>query len=185
MPPLEKNQWFSEAVQPHEPALRAYLLKRFPSLPDHDDLVQETFVRMLRNQNKVNAGCSKAYILAVARNTAIDLFRRREASPYEGSPALEELPAAATTPGAAEILDASHQQQTLLEAVSSLPPRCRQVMMLRYVEGLATKEIAAQLGLSVATVKVHLVKGVRDCSRHFVREGLLEDDEPIGREENT
>jgi RNA polymerase sigma-70 factor (ECF subfamily) len=88
---------------------------------------------------------------------------------------LEELPAAADTPSAAETIDASHRQQTMFEAVSALPPRCRQVIILRYVEGLAAKAIAAQLGMSVATVKVHLVKGVRDCSRFFVREGLLDD----------
>lgn len=184
MPPLENNRWFSETVQPHEPALRAYLSKRFPALPDHDDLVQETFARMLQNQDKVREGRSKDYLFAVARNIAIDLFRRRRASPYQGSTALEELPAAADTPSAAEIIDASHRQQTMFEAVSALPPRCRQVMILRYVEGLAAKAIAAQLGLSVATVKVHLVKGVRDCSRFFVREGLL-DDCGVPQEEET
>ena len=40
MSSLEQTRWFSEQVQPHEPALRAYLSKRFPALPDHDDLVQ-------------------------------------------------------------------------------------------------------------------------------------------------
>ena len=185
MPPLENNRWFSETVQPHEPALRAYLSKRFPSLPDHDDLVQEAFARVLQNQAKVREGWSRAYLFAVARNIAIDLFRRRQASPCHVSPTLEELPTAADTPNAAEILEASHQQQTLFEAVSSLPPRCRQVMILRYVEGLAAKVIAAQLGLSVATVKVHLVKGVRDCSRFFVREGLLEDCSTRQGEETT
>ena len=44
----EQARWFSEHVHPHEPALRAYLSKRFPTLPDHDDLVQETYVRVLR-----------------------------------------------------------------------------------------------------------------------------------------
>ncbi len=185
MPPSEQARWFSETVQPHEPALRAYLLKRFPALPDHDDLVQETFLRMLRTQDKVRAGCAKAYLFAIARNTAIDLFRRGRASPCDEGFALEELPAADDTPDAAAVLDASHQRQTLFEAVSELPPRCREVMMLRYVEGLATKEIATRLGLALPTVKVHLVKGVRDCARFFVRQGLLEDLGPIPREETA
>jgi RNA polymerase sigma-70 factor (ECF subfamily) len=183
MPPTEQARWFSETVQPHEPALRAYLSKRFPSLPDHDDLVQETFLRMLRTRDRVRDGCAKAYLFAVARNTAIDLFRRRRASPCEESAELEELPAAADTPDAATILDASHQQQTLFEAVSALPPRCREVMMLRYLEGLSARDIAARLGLAVPTVKVHLVKGVRDCSRFFVRQGLLEGSGPPQEEE--
>lgn len=48
MSSAEQARWFSEHVQPHEPALRAYLSMRFPSLPDHDDLVQETYARLLR-----------------------------------------------------------------------------------------------------------------------------------------
>ncbi len=43
-----ESKWFAEDVKPYEPALRAYLLKRFPSLPDHDDVVQETYTRLLR-----------------------------------------------------------------------------------------------------------------------------------------
>lgn len=174
MSPTDEARWFSETVQPHEPALRAYLSKRFPSLPDHDDLVQESFLRMLRIRDRVREGCAKAYLFAVARNAAIDLFRRRRASPCQESAELEALPAAADTADAAAILDAGHQQQTLFEAVSALPPRCREVMMLRYIEGRSAREIAARLGLAVPTVKVHLVKGVRDCARFFLREGLLE-----------
>ena len=45
MPPSQQARWFAEQVQPCESALRAYLLRRFPSVPDHDDLLQETYVR--------------------------------------------------------------------------------------------------------------------------------------------
>ena len=48
MPPADQTVWFAESVQPHEPALRAFLSRRFSSLPDHDDLVQETYARLLR-----------------------------------------------------------------------------------------------------------------------------------------
>jgi RNA polymerase sigma-70 factor (ECF subfamily) len=185
MPPPEQARWFSESVQPHEPALRAYLLKRFPALPDHDDVVQETYLRMLRMREKVRDDCAKAYLFAVARNAAIDLFRRRRASPCEAGSHLEELPAMADTPDAAALLDASQRQQTLFEAVSALPPRCREVMILRYIEGLSARDIAARLGMAVPTVKIHLVKGVRDCARHFVREGLLDEPAPDSREETA
>jgi DNA-directed RNA polymerase specialized sigma24 family protein len=58
-------------------------------------------------------------------------------------------------------------------------------MMLRYVEGLAAKDIAARLGLAVPTVKIHLVKGVRDCARFFAREGLLAELAPREKEETA
>ncbi len=44
----EDGRWFHEQVQPHEPKLRAWLRARFPSLTDTDDLVQESYARLLR-----------------------------------------------------------------------------------------------------------------------------------------
>ena len=52
MPPTDQARWFSAHVQPYEPALRAYLQKRFPALPDHDDLVQETYIRALPERGR-------------------------------------------------------------------------------------------------------------------------------------
>ena len=42
------TSWFAEEVQPHESSLRSYLRSVFPSLPDIDDLVQESYARLLR-----------------------------------------------------------------------------------------------------------------------------------------
>ena len=44
---------------------------------------------------------------------------------------------------------------------------------LRYVDGFSAQEIAAHLGLAAATVRVHLMKGVRDCAQFFRAHGLL------------
>ena len=45
--------------------------------------------------------------------------------------------------------------------------------MLRYLDGCSGKEIAARLGISLGTVKGHLLKGVRDCGRFFEVRGLV------------
>ena len=44
----DHSTWFVAQVQPHAPALRSYLLARYPTLPDVDNLVQECLVRVLR-----------------------------------------------------------------------------------------------------------------------------------------
>jgi RNA polymerase sigma-70 factor (ECF subfamily) len=73
MPPIDQAQWFSEQVQPHEPALRAYLSKRFPALPDHDDLVQETYIRTLR-AHRIHTLDATAQTLPIAlTNRYLDL----------------------------------------------------------------------------------------------------------------
>ena len=50
LPASSLSRWFAEEVQPHEPALRAYLQARFPTLGDYDDIVQESYVRLLKAQ---------------------------------------------------------------------------------------------------------------------------------------
>lgn len=169
-------RWFAEEVQPHEPALRAWLLARFPALGDHDDLVQETYRRLLAAHAAGRVRCARAFLFTTARNAALDVFRRRRILPLEeitdfgASAVLEEQPDAAALAG--------HRQELeiLAEAVRALPDRCRQVVMLRHLEGLSYKEIATRLGISPETVKVHMAKGLRRCTEHFAARGLIRSD---------
>ena len=177
MSSAEQARWFSEHVHPHEPALRAYLSRRFPSLPDHDDLVQETYARLLRVEDPARLTHPKAFLFTTARNAAIDLFRRRTVHPHESlsdHEGLIELPLLDTPPTVAETLERRHRREALTAALRALPERCREVMLLRYLDGCSGKEIAARLGISLGTVKGHLLKGVRDCARYFESHGLVE-----------
>jgi len=176
MSTAEQARWFSEQVQPHEPALRAYLSKRFPSLPDHDDLVQETYARLLRHSDPLRLTHPRAYLFVTARNAAVDFFRRRQSHPNE---TIEEMPEVAPclidqTPGVLDSLERRQRREVLTEALRALPERCREVMLLRYLDGRSSKEIGLRLGISVGTVKGHLLKGVRDCTRFFEMRGLVE-----------
>jgi RNA polymerase sigma-70 factor (ECF subfamily) len=168
------SSWFAEEVQPYEQALRAYLLKRFPSLPDHDDLVQETYARLLRAREKGRLTHAKAFLFTAARNVAIDMLRRRRVVTHQPISEFEELPVLEETPALDETFEHQQRLELLTESILALPARCRQVMMLRHLDGLAYKEIARQLGISPETVKVHMLKGVRDCHAFFRKQGLLE-----------
>jgi RNA polymerase sigma factor (sigma-70 family) len=182
MPPTEQAQWFSEHVQPYEPALRAYLHKRFPALPDHDDLVQETYAKAVRAREAGRLTHAKAFLFTTARNAAIDLFRRRRGLAHDEISEITALPLLDEAPTAEESHERAERLEVLLEAMLALPERCRQVMMLRHLDGLAYKEIAARLGISPETVKVHMIKGVKDCTRHFRTRGLLAvEDRSAGR----
>lgn len=173
----EQARWFSEHVHPHEPALRAYLSKRFPSLPDHDDLVQETYARLLRVEDPGRLVHTKAFLFTTARNAAIDLFRRSKGhlhAPLAEMDDLTELPLLEAPPTAFEDLERRQRREALTEALRALPERCREVMLLRYLDGCSGKEIAARLDISLGTVKGHLLKGVRDCARFFEARGLVD-----------
>jgi hypothetical protein len=117
MPPSEHARWFTEEVQPHEPALRAYLQARFPTLAEHDDIVQETYSRLLRAQGNGGVRYPKAFLFTAARNVAFDLFRRRGAKPTEAVTDLVELTLLEDRPGVGELIDQSYELEVLADAV--------------------------------------------------------------------
>jgi RNA polymerase sigma-70 factor (ECF subfamily) len=177
MSSAEQTRWFSEHVHPHEPALRAYLSKRFPALPDHDDLVQETYARLLRIDDPARLAHPKAFLFTTARNAAIDLFRRRNVHPHESltdTEGLIALPLLDTPPTVVETMERRQRRETLTEALRALPERCREVMLLRYLDGCSGKEISERLDISLGTVKGLMLKGVRDCARFFEARGLVD-----------
>jgi RNA polymerase sigma factor (sigma-70 family) len=174
MPPSEQARWFIEQIQPHEAVLRAYLSRRFPSLPDHDDLVQETYVKVLRAKESGYLTHVKGFLFAAARNAALDRFRRQQKHPQEELAVLESTPALEESPGVVDLLERRHRQDALRLAISSLPERCQHVMRMRYINGRNVKEIAESIGISEFTVKGHLVKGIKDCTLYFVRHGLID-----------
>jgi len=175
MSPVEELHWFDIEVRLYEPALRAYLQKRFPLLSEHDDLVQEAYTRVLRAKRDGRLTSPKAFLFTVTRNLAIDMFRRSRRNATHGPISeLTEMPALEQSSDTVDSLEHQHRLEVLIEAVASLPGRCREVMMLRHLDGLAYKEIAERLGISPNTVKVHMVKGVRDCTAFFRKHGLLE-----------
>lgn len=178
MPPPDQAVWFAESVRPHEPALRAFLSRRFSSVPDHDDLVQETYVRLLGICDPHRLAHTRAFLFTIARNVAIDHVRRQRRTPVDPIDDTAERAMLETAPDAAELLDHAHRHEAMLAALGTLPARCRDVMLLRYVDGFSAREIAVHLGLAAATVRVHLMKGVRDCAHFFRTRGLLDATDP-------
>jgi RNA polymerase sigma factor (sigma-70 family) len=173
MPPSAQARWFADEVQPHEPALRAYLQARFPALGDFDDIVQESYARLLRAQAAGRVRYARALLFTTARNAALDILRRRRLLPMATAIDFEELSVREEGTGTAHQVDQRYELEVLADAVRALPDRCRQVIMLRYLDELSYKEIAAQLGISPETVKVHMAKGMRRCAAFFVERGLM------------
>ncbi len=164
------RQWFADEVQPHEPALRGYLRNAFPSL-ETDEIVQESYLRLLRAHAAGRIDSTKAYLFSIARNTARTLFRRRRL--YADIP-VNELPdwrVLAPGPDAAEALVARERIELMSQAIARLPDRCREVMRLAVVRGCSNAEIAAALGLSENTVRVHLARGLQKCAGYLRDKG--------------
>lgn len=172
MPEPDSTRWFAQEVQPHEISLRSYLRGMFPTLPDMDDLVQESYARLIRAHAAGRINYAKAFLFTTARNLALDFFRRRKIITIESVADLADLPVFEERPGAAESINHQEELNMLAAAVRLLPDRCRQVFTLRLLYGFRHKQIAAELGISEHTVKAQLAKGMRRCAAYFDEHGV-------------
>jgi RNA polymerase sigma factor (sigma-70 family) len=163
-----------------ESVLRACLYRYARNASDVEELLQETYARLLTagSSNEPEVRSVRAFSLTVARNVAFDWLRHKQVVPIE----------LVADMGAMDILDErdqidaivnSHQElMMLVKAVQQLPERCRQVFTLRKVYGYSQKEIAARMNITENTVEQQLIKAARHCAQALF-------DQPIGERPAT
>jgi len=164
-------RWFAEEVQPHEAALRAWLGGRFPGVHDVDDVVQESYARLLRARETGSIACPRAFLFVTARNLALNHLRHQRHERPEGA---AEVDVAGVLDDRAAIPDSvagAEDLRLLIEAIAVLPERCRQIVTLRKIYGLSQKEVAARLRISEHTVESQGSIGLHKCIAYFRRHG--------------
>jgi RNA polymerase sigma-70 factor (ECF subfamily) len=170
-PPPDRSTWFAAEVLPHEPALRAYL-HGLAAPSDLDDLVQETYARLLRAHGRGPVAHPRGLLFATARNAARDLFRRRAAARTIPIAEMDHSRVFDPAPGVSETVSRRQESALLAAAIAELPPRCREILVLRKFDQLSHREIAARLGIAEHTVEAQLTKALRRCEEFFARHGL-------------
>lgn len=118
-----------------------------------DELVQQALVRTYLSWHRARQGDPLAYTRRVLANLRIDTWRRRR---REVLLAPAELPEGETPSSA----DRHADRDQLVRALALLTPRQRRVVVLRHFEGLSEREVAADLGISVGTVKSTSSRGL-------------------------
>jgi RNA polymerase sigma-70 factor (ECF subfamily) len=107
---------------------------------------------------------TKSFVFATARNTLIDRVRKEQVVPIEAVADLDALNMAADEPGPERTTLARDELRRVQAALDRLPPRRRQAVYLRQVEGLSRREIAARMGIGEETVKEYLAEGLFDLA---------------------
>ena len=175
MPPQNTDQvrWFVDEVQPHGAQLKAYLRGSFPTVGDMEDVVQESYIRIWKARAAQSIPSAKAFLFKVARHLALDLVRRARVSPIDAVPDLAAVPVLQEGPGVADSACTNEEIALLAEALDSLPPRCRQIIMLRKFQHLPQKEVAEKLGISEGTVQEQVYRGLRRCEVFLLKRGVI------------
>jgi len=168
------DDWFSNQVLPLEPALMRLLRRNWRQADDHADLRQEIYVRVYESALRDGVPESTApFVFACARNLLIDRVRRAQVVPFESIADLDDLPEqpdAGFTPE--QLADARQEFRLLQIALDQLPPRCREIIVLRKIDGLSHKEIAAKLGIAEGTIEKQVTLGVRALAETLYAQGI-------------
>lgn len=175
---LSVSKWFTEEVQPHELALKGYLRRAFPAVRDVDDVVQESYVRILQTHPCQPIASARAFLFTVARRLALNLIARQKTAATIHVGDFSACPVLQDGAGVPERVSRLEVYDLLGEALATLPARCREITVLRKLQGLSQREVAARLGLSEKTVAEQVARGVRRCEEFLRRRGIASSREP-------
>ena len=149
---------FEEVVLPHLDAAFNYARWLTKNDADAEDVVQDAYVRALRFFSSLRGEDARAWLFTIVRNTWYGRFPRRAGSPAMTVADEEaENRADASLDPEAQLI----QRQTVEEvrrALETLPTDFREVLVLRELEGLSYKEIAAIVGIPLGTVMSRLAR---------------------------
>jgi RNA polymerase sigma-70 factor (ECF subfamily) len=131
-----------------------------------EDIVQETLLRAWQHPEAIAGRPARPWLFAVARNLAIDSYRARRARPNE------------VGEGALEVMAAPDQAERALEswavadALSSLRPEHKRVLLETYYRGKSVAEAATALGVPAGTVKSRTFYALRALRLALEERGL-------------
>jgi len=148
---------------------RMQIGKRLQGKVDPSDLVQEVFLRALPRVRELrDASRFGSWLAAIARNLAIDYYRRSQTRPERTDDASDpdEQPAKSNVSSGGVAVE-------ILDCIRILPEAYRETLILRLVEGMTGPEIAARTGMTEGSVRVNLHRGMKLLR---VRMGVERDD---------
>lgn len=164
-PAQAEHDRFSDRLRQLEPVLRGYVARRATLPPDAlADVVQETFLRLLRYRDVEGAEELRWIMLRVASSVLVDRHRRTRSRGIELPP--DEDHAAqgmGGEPGPEQVAESAETWGVIRGAIADLPPQCRRVFTLHRFGGMSYREIADRFGVSPRTVENQIALALARC----------------------
>lgn len=162
------NRWFQREVLPLERLLQMYIKRHWSKLEDIVEIRQDVYEKILIGVK--NSGIplnTKAYMFTIARNHIINC-KKRERIVYFEMFSEEDYAAREFEDSAERHILARDELRHAKAGIEKLPPRCREVLRLRRLEGYSTKEVSEILGVTTDTVSQQLKYGMKALIDHML-----------------
>ncbi|MDA1320879.1 sigma-70 family RNA polymerase sigma factor [Brevundimonas diminuta] len=157
----ERARWLLREILPHEPALRAWLMRRRVDGLEPDDVIQEAYSQLAARDRVDDIRHPRAYLFQTARSLLSRHVRRLRVIPLKALDDVEEGGLFDDAPSPEQAASDRDALRRLAEAIAALPPQARRALILRRVHDLPQQEIARRMGLSENTVEKHIARGIR------------------------
>ena len=155
------DDWFMQDVLPLEPMLTRFLQRNWRNEAEISDLRQEAYARVYEAASRGLPLQTKPFLFQTARNLMIDRLRKQNVVSLETMAEFDWLNVSDDKPSSEAYVAARQELRLLQMALDDLPPRCRQIVVMRKVVGLSQKEVARKMGVAVDTVENQVAKGMR------------------------
>ncbi len=178
----ERRRLFQEQALPFMDQLYGAAMRMTKNPADAADLVQETFVKAFSAFSQFEQGTNlKAWLYRILTNTFINVYRKKQRDPYQGTiddledwqlGGAESATSSTTRSAEAEAIDRM-PASAVKDALQSIPEDFRLAVYFADVEGFAYQEIADIMKTPVGTVMSRLHRGrrlLRDLLADYARE---------------
>lgn len=161
-----------EVFQSAYAELRYYLESKLSNKQDAEDVLQDLFVKLssMDDNADLNLKEPKHYLFRSASNMAINLQRRRNMIEKYDSEGFKSVENKTDAPPPESALESQQMADLLHQALASMPPKRRQIMLLLRFRGLTRAEIAKELDMSISAVEKHIVRGMMYCRDYIKKE---------------
>jgi RNA polymerase sigma-70 factor (ECF subfamily) len=131
--------------------LVAYITTYTHNKMQSEDIVQQAFVSLWEDKSKLDQTKSpKPYLYAIAYNRYIDTIKKSK----KQEKLISQIWERALLDRIEEDTEALERRiQKMKQVIDSLPPKCKEIIILNKIQGVKYKEIADQMGISVKTVE--------------------------------
>lgn len=163
-------------MERHKAAVYGYLLRLTGRQDAAEDIFQEVFLKLVRNPAAYGERERfRAWLFTVARNAAMDLFRRegtRAEVPLHGEGELAGPVdyAASPEPGPEAAAGNKELGERIAAALGRLSEDQREVFYLRHYSGLSFKDIAGLLGLPIGTVLARMSRAAAQLRKYLEKD---------------
>ena len=161
-------------IRDHDSAIRRFLRARLANHPDHEDLVQDIYVKLARQENldqklSLGAAQTRSYLFTIAANLLRDRYRRNSIRLAVERSLAEEEGNTNHMPSPEDIFISRQSLDAIRKVILRLPFNCRRAFLLSRLQNMSYREIAEEMNISISMVEKHIMRALAEIRSYCVQ----------------